>query len=74
MRDMLTEKTTRETDAILRLPEVLRRTGLAKTTIYRKAGEGSFPLPRKLSGRAVGWTEGEITSWMRNLNTSQAPD
>lgn len=55
------------TDVILRLPEVLKRTGLARTTIYRKAGDGSFPPPKKLGGRAAGWYESDIVAWMKGL-------
>lgn len=32
----------------LRLPEVIRRTGLPRSTIYRKMSEGKFPKPVKL--------------------------
>jgi predicted DNA-binding transcriptional regulator AlpA len=29
----------------LRLPEVVARTGLARSSIYRRIGEGTFPAP-----------------------------
>ncbi len=59
-------------DKILRLPEVLERTGLARTTIYRKAGDGSFPPPKKLGGRAAGWYESDIVAWMKGLGDYRA--
>lgn len=37
----------------LRLPEVERRVGLKRTTIYRKIGEGSFPSPVTLGPARV---------------------
>lgn len=55
-------------DVILRLPEVLKRTGLARATIYRKADKGSFPKPKKLGGRASGWYESDIVAWMKGLD------
>jgi len=44
----------------LRLPEVMKRTGLSRSTIYVRLAEGRFPRPVALGGRAVGWIEAEI--------------
>ena len=52
------------TERLLRLSEVLTRTGLARTTIYRKIRDGSFPEPLKIGARAVRWPESEITAWL----------
>lgn len=50
---------------ILRLPEVKNLTGLARSTIYLRVGNGTFPAPVKLGGdRAVGWIESEIEAWV----------
>ena len=54
-------------DRLLRLPEVMTRTGLSRSTIYRKMREGSFPEPLKLGVRAVGWRESDIEAWMQDL-------
>ena len=35
---------------ILRLPEVLARTGLSKPTVYRQMSDGCFPRSVKLGG------------------------
>jgi len=45
---------------ILRLPDVKKRTGLSRSTIYLRITNGDFPAPISLGGRAVGWTEAEI--------------
>ncbi len=50
----------------LRLPEVMARTGLSRSTIYVRLDQGRFPSPVSLGGRAVGWIEAEIDEWMRN--------
>jgi prophage regulatory protein len=55
---------TRPDDRLLRLSEVRTRTALARTTIYRKMREGSFPEPLKVGVRAVRWLESEIDSWL----------
>ena len=58
-------------DRILRTPEVVRATGLSKTTIWRRVRSGDFPVPLKLGSlgtRSVGWREGDIEEWMRRLS------
>ena len=49
----------------LRLPEVLERTGLSRSTIYVRLEQGRFPTPVSLGARAVGWIESEVDEWMR---------
>ena len=51
--------------AILRLPAVKARTGLSRSTIYLRVSEGRFPKPISLGGRAVGWVETEVDSWLQ---------
>ena len=49
---------------IIRLPEVMARTGLSRSTIYHKISNGEFPPPINLGLRAVGWIADEITDWI----------
>ena len=49
----------------LRLPEVMERTGLSRSTIYVRLAEGRFPRPVALGARAVGWIEAEVDEWVR---------
>lgn len=49
---------------ILRLPTVKSRTGLSRSTIYLRIAKGEFPRPVSLGGRAVGWLESDIESWL----------
>jgi prophage regulatory protein len=53
--------------AILRLPQVIRFTGLSRTNIYRRIAAGTFPAPVALGPRAVGWRESDIESWIDAL-------
>lgn len=47
--------------SILRLPEVVRRTGLSKSGVYLAVRTGRLPRPVKISGsRASGWVAGEL--------------
>ena len=47
----------REPDRIIRLKTVLSRTGLSRSTIYRKIAEGTFPAQIKISVNGSGWRE-----------------
>jgi len=49
---------------ILKLPEVICRTGYSRSSIYQKISEGIFPKPIHLGVRAVGWLEYEIVEWI----------
>jgi prophage regulatory protein len=49
---------------ILRLPEVMRRTGLRRDSIYRLGHDGAFPRPVKISERATGWIEAEVDAFV----------
>lgn len=44
--------------------EVERRTGLSRSTLYRKMREGTFPVPLKVSERAVRWRESDIRAYV----------
>jgi prophage regulatory protein len=53
-------------DRILRLNAVLDRTGLSRSTLYRKMDSGTFPKSLKISTRCAGWRESAVNAWMRN--------
>lgn len=57
-------------DRFLRLPAVIDRTGLSRSTIYRKMDTGTFPRQIKIAARAAGWRESAIAEWQRNPNFS----
>lgn len=54
------------TDRILRLASVLERTGLSRSTLYRKIGDGTFPRQVAISTRCAGWRESAVRRWMTN--------
>lgn len=55
-----------EPDRIIRLKTVLERTGLSRSTIYRKIREGSFPAQLKLTVHGAGWHESAVSRWISN--------
>ncbi|WP_039732224.1 helix-turn-helix transcriptional regulator [Xanthomonas citri] len=48
---------------LLRLPEVQRITGMGRSTIWKRAGDGTFPKPVKLGPRTTAWVAGEVEQW-----------
>ncbi len=52
---------------LIRLPEVMRRTGLSRTTIYRLMKAGTFPKPVPLGARLNLWSAAEIEAWIDDL-------
>ena len=65
MTENTTQQRTNPPTRFLRLPEVLERTGLSRSTIYVRLAAGRFPQPVSLGGRAVGWIEAEVDEWVR---------
>jgi len=61
-------------DRILRLNAVLDRTGLSRSTLYRKMQNGSFPRNVQISARCAGWRESSVNAWMRNPMFFHADD
>ncbi|WP_066661276.1 MULTISPECIES: helix-turn-helix transcriptional regulator [unclassified Sphingomonas] len=57
---------TEQTDRILRINTVLDRTGLSRSTMYRKMQNGTFPKNVQISTRCAGWRESAIDAWLRN--------
>ncbi|MCT7057447.1 helix-turn-helix transcriptional regulator, partial [Salmonella enterica] len=55
---------------LIRLPEVLKRTGFGKAWIYRLISEGRFPAPVKIGTRAVAFVESEIDEWIETVISS----
>jgi prophage regulatory protein len=53
-----------EPDKILRMRTVLERTGLSRSTLYRKMRDGTFPNQIRISEHCRGWRESAINRWM----------
>jgi prophage regulatory protein len=49
---------------LIRLPQVLRCTGLSRATLYRLARVGAFPRPVKIGPRASAWRAHEVADWV----------
>lgn len=55
---------TETPDRILRLKSVLERTGLTRSSLYRKMHAGTFPKSIQIAPRCAGWRESAINAWI----------
>jgi prophage regulatory protein len=56
----------------IRLPLVLKKTGLSRMTIYRLENRGEFPKRKQLSPNSVGWLESEVDEWIATRRSPQS--
>jgi prophage regulatory protein len=49
---------------IMRLKEVIEKTGLSRSTIYNWISQGKFPKQIDLGARSVGWVDTEVDEWL----------
>jgi len=57
---------------VLRVAEVMARSGLSRTSLWRLERRGAFPARRQLSPGAVGWIEAEVEAWILGRLTRDA--
>ena len=48
---------------LIRLPEVLRITGLSRAGVNKAISAGTFPTQIPIGDRAVAWLEDEVFEW-----------
>ncbi|WP_019558516.1 AlpA family transcriptional regulator [Thioalkalivibrio sp. ALE12] len=51
---------------LLRQNDVIRMTGMSRTTIYRLRRRGEFPPPRTL-GTTIAWRRRDVEEWINRL-------
>jgi prophage regulatory protein len=49
---------------VLRINEVISKTGLSRSTVYELMKAGTFPQSVKLAIRTIGWLEADIDLWI----------
>lgn len=50
---------------LIRIKEVMDRTGLGRSTVYKYMNLGLFPKSVNLTTRAVAWVESEVEAWIQ---------
>ncbi|MEM9262213.1 MAG: AlpA family transcriptional regulator [Pseudomonadota bacterium] len=51
-------------NTIIRLPDVLKLTGLSRSTVYSLVSQSRFPKPIRISDRCVGWIAEEVEDYL----------
>lgn len=59
---------------IIRLKNVTDKTGMAKSTIYKKIAANEFPKQILLGAKSVGWLESDIDNWIKDQIAKSAND
>lgn len=57
---------TETSESFLRIRTVLAKTGLSRSTLYRKIGTGKFPRQIKIAERCCAWRSSAVDAWLRN--------
>lgn len=52
---------------LIRLPEVIARVGIKRSSIYQRMAEGRFPKGRSLGPKSTVWVEAEIDAWIAQI-------
>ncbi|WP_442764921.1 helix-turn-helix transcriptional regulator [Sulfurospirillum cavolei] len=55
-------------ERFIRIPKVMEKTGLARSTIWLFVKKGKLPKPIKLSQRVTVWKESEISAYINLLS------
>jgi len=58
---------------LIRINEVMRITGLAKSTIDALIAENRFPKRVKVAPRTTGWVESEVLEWVQSVIDRHRP-
>ena len=61
---LITLEEAKANHLVFKLSEVIRQTGLSRSTIYLYMSRCDFPKPIRIGTRAVGWLEKDIQNWI----------
>ena len=54
-------------ERLIRMPEVLHRLGVKKSSLYNGIKEGVYPAPRRLGKRTSVWVQSEIDALVERV-------
>jgi prophage regulatory protein len=57
---------------LMRLAEVMRLTGLRRTTLYNMQARSEFPLRVVISPNTVAWVEAEVQQWLAQRSSARS--
>ena len=67
-----TKKNILATERFIRKKEVIFRTGLTSSSLYRLMEQNNFPQSVQISERSVAWKESDVDRWIETrINLSE---
>lgn len=67
-----TEAVNYSGESLMKISDVIARTTLGRTSIYRKIDAGEFPAPITISPKTVRWLKSDIDKWFAGLRNGAA--
>lgn len=61
-------------EILLRLKDVTAKSGLSRSTIYRRIAAGTFPAPLALGPGTVRWRLSDVDAWIEGLSVATRDD
>lgn len=55
---------------LIKLNQVMAKTTLSKSSIYRLIKTSDFPKPKKLSQRSVAWLASDVDEWIEERSSA----
>lgn len=52
---------------LIKLKEVMQKTSLGHSSIYKFIAEGTFPKQVSLGAKSVAWVESEVDEWILEM-------
>lgn len=68
--ELLPASATRGEKRLVRMPEVCKRIGVSRSSLYKMINLKTFPPPKQLGGRTVAWLESEIDWWIESRTSN----
>ncbi|MFN3734169.1 AlpA family phage regulatory protein [Comamonas testosteroni] len=68
---MSSESTSRFNKHVISMDEVLERTALSRSMLYKLLRQDKFPHPTPMSNRSVGWFEVDIENWLQTKTATR---
>ena len=52
---------------LLRLEQVIEKTGMSRASVYRRLADKTFPRPRRCGPNSIRFVEDEVDEWISAL-------
>lgn len=59
-----------EQDRVVRIKEVVKLTGISRTSLYRAMAAGTFPRQVDIGMRATAWMLSDVQAWLASRRTA----